>query len=126
MRASTLHSEALHVVTIFSITSRREGLLLICGNLVHLQQAITELRWAVQERTARTEVINIMSSNTKTLPLYVWLVALPQLISRICHPHLDTQKMIQHLLTRVTGAYPQQVCLIHYVSGPAHCPINGI
>ncbi|BDA43155.1 Serine/threonine-protein kinase ATR at C-terminar half [Coccomyxa sp. Obi] len=61
-----------------------------------------------KERTARTEVINIMSGNIKTLPLYVWLVALPQLISRICHPHLDTQKMIQHLLTRVTGAYPHQ------------------
>lgn len=65
----------------------------------------------MQERAARTEVINIMSGNIKTLPLYVWLVALPQLISRICHPHLDTQKMIQHLLTRVTGAYPHQVCL---------------
>jgi hypothetical protein len=64
----------------------------------------------VQERSARSEVINVMQGFSKTLPLYVWLVALPQLISRICHPHLETQRITQHILTRVTSAYPQQVC----------------
>ena len=63
----------------------------------------------MQERSARSEVINVMQGFSKTLPLYVWLVALPQLISRICHPHLETQRITQHILTRVTSAYPQQV-----------------
>ncbi|KAK9914842.1 hypothetical protein WJX75_001188 [Coccomyxa subellipsoidea] len=61
-----------------------------------------------RERSARSEVINVMQGFSKTLPLYVWLVALPQLISRICHPHLETQRITQHILTRVTSAYPQQ------------------
>lgn len=65
-----------------------------------------------QERSARSEVINVMQGSSKTLPLYVWLVALPQLISRICHPHLETQRITQHILTRVTSSYPQQVALL--------------
>ena len=52
----------------------------------------------------------MMSGLIKALPLYVWLVALPQLTSRICHPHQETQGQIQHILTRLTCAYPQQVC----------------
>lgn len=50
-----------------------------------------------------------MQRLAKDVPLYVWLVALPQLTSRICHPHHPTQDMTQHILTRLTGAYPQQV-----------------
>lgn len=65
---------------------------------------------AAQERSARSEVINVMQGFSKALPLYVWLVALPQLISRICHPHLETQRITQHILTRVTSTYPHQAC----------------
>ncbi len=50
-----------------------------------------------------------MQGAAKALPLYVWLVALPQLASRVCHAHTETQKMTQHILTRVTGDFPHQV-----------------
>jgi hypothetical protein len=69
---------------------------------------------ALQERSARSEVLNVMQAFSKTLPLYVWLVALPQLTSRICHPHIETQRITQHILTRVTANYP------HQVRSPAH------
>lgn len=74
------------------------------------------MSWGVvQERSARSEVVNVMQGCSKTLPLYVWLVALPQLTSRICHPHVETQRITQHILTRVTATYPQQV-QIHSLS----------
>lgn len=62
----------------------------------------------VQEKGAQRSAANEMRSLVKTLPPYVWLVALPQLTSRICHPHRDTQTLMQHLLTRITAAFPQQ------------------
>ena len=63
----------------------------------------------MQERTAQADVQLVMQRVVKELPLYVWLVALPQLTSRICHPHQPTQDMTQHILTRLTASYPQQV-----------------
>ena len=51
-----------------------------------------------------------MQDLSKRLPMYVWLVALSQLTSRICHPHVETQRITQHILTRVTAQFPQQVC----------------
>ncbi len=63
----------------------------------------------VQERSARSEVINVMQDLSKRLPMYVWLVALSQLTSRICHPHVETQRITQHILTRVTAQFPHQV-----------------
>ena len=67
-------------------------------------------RCSAQERNARTAAINVMQDLGKHLPLYVWLVALPQLTSRVCHAHAETQRITQHILTRVTAAFPHQVC----------------
>ena len=64
-----------------------------------------------REERARKQVTEIMRDALGTLPLYVWLVALPQLTSRICHPHAGTQKLTQHILTRVTQAFPHQARL---------------
>ncbi|KAK9842495.1 hypothetical protein WJX81_002719 [Elliptochloris bilobata] len=61
-----------------------------------------------REDKARKLVQEIVCEAMRTLPLYVWLVALPQLTSRICHPHEPTQKLTQHILTRVTQAFPHQ------------------
>ena len=62
----------------------------------------------MQERQAQTDVQAAMQKLSRELPQYAWLVALPQLTSRICHPHQPTQDMVQHILTRLTGSYPQQ------------------
>ena len=61
-----------------------------------------------REERARRQVSDTMRDALKTLPLYVWLVALPQLTSRICHQHEGTRKLTQHILTRVTQAFPHQ------------------
>ena len=50
-----------------------------------------------------------MQDLSKRLPMYVWLTALSQLTSRICHPHVETQRITQHILTRVTAQFPHQV-----------------
>ena len=69
----------------------------------------------MQERQAQTDVQAAMQKLSRELPQYAWLVALPQLTSRICHPHQPTQDMVQHILTRLTGSYPQQArSLLHW------------
>ena len=65
-------------------------------------------RGRAQEGKARGAVQDIMGEMLRGLPPYVWLVALPQLTSRICHPHAETQRFTQHILTRVTQAFPHQ------------------
>ena len=50
-----------------------------------------------------------MAALHKALPQYVWLVALPQLCSRMTHAHPDTAALTRSIITRVFVAYPQQV-----------------
>lgn len=61
-----------------------------------------------QDRAAQRHVGDAMQRLFKELPLYAWLVVLPQLSSRVCHPHQATQGMVQHILVGVTSSYPQQ------------------
>jgi len=61
-----------------------------------------------RERAARSEVLAGMQGLVKALPMRAWLPALPQLTSRVCHPHPETQGVARHLLTRVAAAYPHQ------------------
>ena len=69
--------------------------------------------WCRQDRAVRTDVYTVMHGLAKSLPMYVWLVALSQLTSRICHPHDETKLLTQHILTRVIAAFPHQVVLRH-------------
>ena len=62
----------------------------------------------MQERTARTEVQNEVRSLMQKLPVYKWLVALPQLTSRICHPAADVKTLTQEILKTVATTFPQQ------------------
>jgi len=63
----------------------------------------------VQDKAAGTDVQTVMQRLYKELPNYVWLAVLPQLTSRICHPHGESHRMAQHILTHLTENYPQQV-----------------
>lgn len=47
------------------------------------------------------------------LPAYVWLVALPQLISRATHCHARTSEATRKIITSVFGHYPDQVSSLH-------------
>merc|ERR1719353_2813391 len=55
------------------------------------------------------KVSELMLTFLKKVPQAVWLTALPQLISRICHPHSDVLKFTKHILSRTLHAYPDQV-----------------
>lgn len=55
------------------------------------------------------EVHKTMAGLGKKLPMYVWLVSLPQLCSRLTHPHPETSNLTCNIITRVFMAYPQQV-----------------
>ena len=63
---------------------------------------------ALQERTARTETQNEARALLQKLPVYKWLVALPQLTSRICHPNTDVRTLTHEILKKVAAAFPQQ------------------
>ncbi len=58
---------------------------------------------------------------SRTLPDYTWLVALPQLVSRICHPQKDVVDLTKELVATVLKAYPQQVSKGY---GPHRCKIE--
>lgn len=58
---------------------------------------------------AATIVEQQMRRLTKELPACVWLVALPQLISRATHGHKATQQATRKIITNVFVHYPDQV-----------------
>lgn len=41
------------------------------------------------------------------LPIFMWLTAFSQLVSRICHPSIEVQKTICTILVKLIHAYPQ-------------------
>ena len=50
----------------------------------------------------------VMSENRNQIPRHVFYSALPQLISRIAHPHKVTQRITVDILKKVLVAYPKQ------------------
>ncbi|XP_023240203.1 serine/threonine-protein kinase ATR-like [Centruroides sculpturatus] len=42
------------------------------------------------------------------LPLFLFMTAFPQLISRICHPHQGIVNQLQRIISKLLVAYPQQ------------------
>ena len=50
-----------------------------------------------------------MKNLFRSLPAYVWLVALSQLTSRICHPNGDVQNLTRRIVGKVLRTYPHQV-----------------
>ncbi len=43
------------------------------------------------------------------VPSSVWMVALPQLISRVCHPHAEVAALTRSIIAAAAQAHPQQV-----------------
>lgn len=41
------------------------------------------------------------------LPIFMWLTAFSQLVSRICHPSTEIQNTLCTILTKLIHAYPQ-------------------
>ncbi|XP_046813707.1 serine/threonine-protein kinase ATR isoform X1 [Vespa crabro] len=56
------------------------------------------------------KMTKIMDAYQERLPIFMWLTAFSQLVSRICHPSVEVQKTLCTLLVKLIVAYPQH-CL---------------
>ena len=63
------------------------------------------LGW-MQERTIFSAVTNIITHLIKNIPMHAWLTALPQLISRMCHPNKDVAEQVPYLNRCYKLAFP--------------------
>ncbi|KAL4421833.1 hypothetical protein ABPG77_001622 [Micractinium sp. CCAP 211/92] len=62
-----------------------------------------------QAVAAATQAITaIMTNLAKRVPKSTWLAALPQLISRMCHPCKEVSELARHIIILITQAYPHQ------------------
>ena len=55
-----------------------------------------------------SEITREISSWTTRIPSYLFLVAFPYMVSRICHSEDMTSKALNSIITQVFAAYPQQ------------------
>ncbi|XP_076757525.1 serine/threonine-protein kinase ATR [Xylocopa sonorina] len=56
---------------------------------------------------ALLKMTKIMEVYQERLPIFTWLTAFSQLVSRICHPSTEVQKTIRTILVKLIHAYPQ-------------------
>ncbi|CAG9464680.1 unnamed protein product [Pedinophyceae sp. YPF-701] len=61
-----------------------------------------------EARNAATAVTVVMGGALQSLPPYVWLAALPQLVSRICHPVKEVSEWARDIVCVVAAHFPQQ------------------
>eukprot|EP00883_Tetradesmus_obliquus_P008640 jgi/Sobl393_1/19368/SZX76090.1 len=59
-------------------------------------------------RNTHTQVSGVMRGLLRNIPPYKWLLVLPQLTSRICHPQQDVQDFMQQLLGAIADHFPHQ------------------
>jgi serine/threonine-protein kinase ATR len=60
----------------------------------------------VSERLAQAN--DVIRRLVQKVPTYQFLTAIPQLISRICHPNPEVQDTLELIIVTVLNAYPQQ------------------
>ncbi|KAG6794440.1 serine/threonine-protein kinase atr-like [Apis mellifera caucasica] len=58
-------------------------------------------------KDALLKMSKIMEVYQERLPIFMWLTAFSQLVSRICHPSIEVQKTICIILVKLIHAYPQ-------------------
>ncbi|KAH9318621.1 hypothetical protein KI387_020390 [Taxus chinensis] len=59
-------------------------------------------------KSTHDKVMTVMRGCVKDLPMYQWLTALSQLVSRICHQNEEVVRLVKHIITIVLQTYPQQ------------------
>ena len=62
-----------------------------------------------KERRVAKKATDVLKQFSGSLPLYTWLPALPQLTSRLCHPHAEVRQLIHQILYRLVKNFPNQV-----------------
>ncbi|XP_076654433.1 serine/threonine-protein kinase ATR [Halictus rubicundus] len=61
-------------------------------------------------RDALLKMTKIMEVYQERLPIFMWLTAFSQLVSRICHPSVEVQNTLCTILVKLIHGYPQH-CL---------------
>ncbi|XP_076632761.1 serine/threonine-protein kinase atr isoform X1 [Colletes latitarsis] len=61
-------------------------------------------------RDALLKMTKIMEVYQERLPIFMWLTAFSQLVSRICHPSMEVQNTLCTIVVKLIYAYPQH-CL---------------
>ncbi len=72
--------------------------------------------------TPQEECANITSGWVTTLPPYQWLTALPQIVSRFCHPNIAVFEFLKLIIVKVFNDYPQQT--LWTVAGVANSKVR--
>lgn len=101
------HTSGNHALcSLVSLLRRRQGLLVAhrCTGVYSYNGAQAQLT------TEAAAVAREIAKLSAELPAYVWLVALPQLISRATHSHAHTAEATRKIITSVFLHYPDQVC----------------
>lgn len=97
--------------------SLRHGCKNIFESLPRLLTLYFEHKQIVPKGSAGNEVLAevraAMQELKGALPLWVWITALPQLISRICHPDRETADFLQGLLVDLLLTFPDQARTDH-------------
>ena len=75
-----------------------------------------------QEKKATEGVMALMREFTDSIPAQCWLIALPQLISRICHRHPEVSAITRQIVQQTTIMYPQQA--LWQLSAVSKSPIS--
>ncbi|KAJ3040430.1 serine/threonine-protein kinase M1 [Rhizophlyctis rosea] len=71
--------------------------------------AIEKKETGAEERMNRFNNITKMARKlNQTLPAWMFLTAIPQLVSRICHKNHSVHEMIENIIISVLSVYPQQ------------------
>lgn len=62
-----------------------------------------------RQNNSETEKMNaLVNQMLGRLPLYYFYTAFSQLVSRICHPNMDTLKVLQTIIIKLIKHHPQQ------------------
>ncbi|XP_015183049.1 PREDICTED: serine/threonine-protein kinase ATR isoform X2 [Polistes dominula] len=67
----------------------------------------TETEFITLRRDSLLKMTKIMDVYSERLPLFMWLTAFSQLVSRICHPSKEVQQTLCVLLVKLIVAFPQ-------------------
>ncbi|KAF2135717.1 uncharacterized protein K452DRAFT_322886 [Aplosporella prunicola CBS 121167] len=79
------------------VSEREEQRLLAQGHILFLKQ-----------RVLKTTNFQMQKYAVERIPTYILYTALPQMLTRICHPNSVVYEILKAIIVRVAAAYPQQ------------------
>lgn len=63
-----------------------------------------------KERENQLKILHnsLLARYVDKIPAYMWYTVLPQILSRICHPHPTVHQNLEHIIVKVVSTHPQQ------------------